>query len=204
MDIDVLFLDADYVKDSTELEKYNIKYAPSIIVLDNGDIRVYDDINVNNVENILLESEASIVDRPNNLSEISYEDLKKKMSLNYDMILYIGREDCRDCEKFHPIIEEYIEKENNVGAYYFSVKAYRDNSIADDASAEDIAFYEDLKKQFDIQWVPCVYHIINGRIISKYEFLSKEYYTIEDENERKIEEKRFIDDFYSWYKLESK
>lgn len=203
LNIDVMYLDADSIKDSSELEKNNIKYAPSIIILDNGDVRVYDDINAENIDDVLLEYEHSIVDRPMGLNEISYDDLMQKMDLNYDMILYIGREDCRDCQKFHPIIEEYLDKENNAGAYYFSVKSFRDKSIGDDAKDEDVKFYEELKKEFDIQWVPSVYHIVNGKIISKYEFLSKQYYEIEDEQERDSAEKEFIDNFYKWYGIES-
>ena len=97
----------------------------------------------------------------------------------------------------------YLDKENNAGAYYFSVKSFRDKSIGDDAKDEDVKFYEELKKEFDIQWVPSVYHIVNGKIISKYEFLSKQYYEIEDEQERDSAEKEFIDNFYKWYGIES-
>ena len=50
----------------------------------------------------------------NSLEEVSYADLTAMMNEPLDFVLYIGRDDCRDCQKFMPILEQYINNESTL------------------------------------------------------------------------------------------
>ena len=130
--------------------------------------------------------------------EISISDFEKIVNSGEKAIVYYGQDCCRDCQKFHPIVEEYVDSENGSGLYYFNIKDFRDRSKAEDAKEADIQFYKDLTDKFDISWVPCVCHIVNGKIESKYEFLSKEYYEIEDETEKEKVVEEYVTQFVLW------
>lgn len=192
------YLDADSI-DGSRMEQYGIRYTPSIIVLKNGSMSIYDDVNNSDVDNIFksIKYDSIIYDRPKNLTEISYEELQGKIGLNTDFILYIGRTDCKDCQKFHPIASDYKDNNENNGIYFFNIKKIRDKSLVDDALEIDINFYNKIKNDFDINWVPSVYHIKNGEIISKFEYLSSEYYELND-LEKESAEINYNNEFYQW------
>lgn len=61
----------------------------------------------------------------------------------------------------------------------------------------DINFYNKIKDDFDINWVPSVYHINNGEIISKFEYLSSEYYGLND-FEKESAEINYNNEFNRW------
>jgi len=73
--------------------------------------------------------------------------------------------------------------------------------MVENADMNDVSFYDGLKDEFNIEWVPSIYHIRNNMIIDKYEFLSEEYYNL-DVAEQKVEEKEFVDEFYNWMERE--
>lgn len=198
MNIKVHYLDAEKIFDEDILVEYGILYTPAIIVINEGEVLVYDDVNVDDIKRIFSSiNYETIKERPASMSEITYNDLIIKMNSNIDFILYIGREDCRDCQKFHPIANDYIGKNSLNGIYYFDIKNYRDKTLIDIPSQKDVNFYDQLKKTFDIKWVPSIYHIRNGTIIDKFEYLSSEYYQL-DENEKKEAEIKYNYEFYVW------
>ena len=196
--IKVKYLDADKINDSSNLKKLGIEMTPTMAVIKNGEVKVYEELDRAKISNILKNLDGTYVDRPSGLAEISYEQVMEKMTSGADFILYIGRPDCRDCQKFHPIVEEYTGTEDASGLYYMNIKEFRDKSRAENASDEDVRFYKELTERFDIKWVPSVYHIVDGTISSKYEFLDKAYYEIEDEKEKEKVVDEYVSNFYAW------
>ena len=200
----IYYLNAENSSCGETLERFGVVYTPSIIIIDDGKVRVYDDFGVNEIRDILLESTITIKDWSNSFSFISYEELMKKMNGNVDFFLCIGREDCRDCRSFNPIIKEYVAEPNGVGIYYFDLKVFRDKAMMKNASSADIEFYNSIKNTFNIEWVPSVYHIRNGEIVSKYEYLDEQYYLIEKAEKKEEIEQGFVNRFYEWIEEEKK
>ena len=42
--------------------------------------------------------------------EINYDDVLKKINQKEDFVLYIGRPDCKDCQEFEPYLKKYLKK----------------------------------------------------------------------------------------------
>ncbi len=198
-DIAVSYIDSDQMS-ADEKEKFmqfEIETTPAIIVVTKGEVYIYR--NLNNKEDIeKAVTQIDIVEeRFDELKEIDYEELDKKTEMNIDFLLYIGREDCRDCQKFYPIVEQYISENPGMGIYYFDIKKYRDLADSDYGKEKDVSFYDELKKRYQIEWVPSVYHIRNGIIVDKYEFLNEEYYELNTE-EQQASEELYIREFEEW------
>jgi len=198
--IKVKYLDADKLSDSSLLKRYAIEMTPTLVIINNGEVKAYEELSKESIERIISNPYGSYLDRPEGLVEISYELVTEKLNSDADFILYIGRTDCRDCQKFHPIVEEFVDSESGSGLYYMNIKDFRDKSKAENAKEEDVQFYKNLMDKFEITWVPCVCHIVNGKIESKYEFLSKDYYEIEDENEKEKVVEDYVSQFILWMK----
>lgn len=120
----VSYIDSDKMK-ADEKEKFvqfEIATTPALIVVTKGKSYIYR--NLDNKEDIKKAiTQINIVEeRFDELREIDYEMLDKKISKNIDFFLYIGREDCRDCQKFHPIVKDYISENSEAGMYYFDIK----------------------------------------------------------------------------------
>lgn len=82
--------------------------------------------------------------------------------------------------------------------YYLDVKEYRDAQSSD---LDEANVYQQIKKIFSLDWVPCLFHVRNGIIISRYQYLDSDYYGIEDENEMVTVKNQFKSKFFSWMKL---
>ena len=54
--------------------------------------------------------------------EINYDDVLKKINQKEDFVLYIGRPDCKDCQEFEPYLKKYLKKNKGVYLYYFNIK----------------------------------------------------------------------------------
>lgn len=138
------------------------------------------------------------------IHEISYDELKKKLSSKDVFILYIGRPDCGDCKEFYPILEEYINNHQGTSVYYLNVKAFRDASRAPEATPEEKDFFENIQKELEYQWTPTLKYIENGKIIDSYSYLDEEYYKIKDKNKKTKEKQSFIDTFITWMDVKFK
>ena len=42
--------------------------------------------------------------------EINYDDVLKKINQKEDFVLYVGRPDCKDCQEFEPYLKKYLKK----------------------------------------------------------------------------------------------
>ncbi len=132
------------------------------------------------------------------IQEIDYQQLTNKIDNKESFIIYIGRPDCLDCVEFTPILETFLSKNQGMYVYYVNIKTYRDNAMKPEASMQEIEFYENLKEQLQYDWTPTLQFISNGAIIDSYEYLSVEYYKIEDENTQIQEKEKYIDNFETW------
>lgn len=201
----ILYIDADSLsaEDEKILIEYSVTQTPTLIVVNDGKPYFYRNIaNINDLENAITNVNI-IEERFEGLVDINYSELEQKLKKGLDFFLYIGRKDCRDCVKFNPILEECLAKQELQGMYYLDISVYRDLAKVENAKKEDIEFYEAIKKRFDITWVPSIYHIRNGMIIAKYEFLDEQYYEMEKELQER-EERYYIEELYNWINIEAK
>lgn len=199
---DIYYLDVDLIASQRELEKYQIQETPTLININHGEVSIYRGtmseeeirkaISENDIENVKLEG----------IIDIDYDSLVEIENQAKDFIIYIGREDCGDCQKFKPILEQYL-LDNSNGVYYLSLKEYREKANKENASKEDVKKYEELKKKYDIDWVPTLIHIRNGIQVSRFEFLDEEYGKLE-ENKKEEYEQECIVNFYEWLNREIK
>lgn len=127
--------------------------------------------------------------------EIEYEELIQNLNSNVRFLLYIGRPDCGDCQAFYPYLEEYIDEHEGTGIYYLNIKAFRDAAKAEDASDEEIEFYENLYTELDFDWTPTIHVVENGKFTVTYQYLDENYYEIEDREEQIQRKQEFLDEF---------
>ncbi len=193
---DIYFLNSDKVKDDF-WKHWNICVVPSIIRIDNGIVSVFDNFSTeDDIAGILNNSEINrLIDRQTSIVEMTYDEFLGKINSNTDFILYIGRSDCRDCNTFYPILEKYV-LENKRGLYYFNIKQVRDQSISESLSNSNA--YSDVVEKLDLQWVPSVFHISSGEVMSKFEYLSKEYYALETEEDMEKMREECFAQFVDW------
>lgn len=201
MNLDIYYLDVDLISSQKELEKYQIQETPTLIVINSGDVWVYrGTMSKNDLQRACSHDIIELISI-DGVKKIEYGELQTFMEEPLDFILYIGRDDCQDCNKFTPILEQYVTDEST-GVLYLNIKEYRQQAISENASDESKEFYEDLKDNFSINWVPLLIHIRNGIQVSRYEFLSKEYYELDDQAQKDSEE-QYILDFYHWMSRET-
>lgn len=198
----IYYLDVDLIVNQRELEKYQIQETPTLININNGKVYIYRGtmnegeirkaISDDDIEKVQLEGINSIID----------DSLEKMKTQPKDFILYIGREDCGDCQKFEPILEEYLS-DNASGVYYLSLKEYREKANRENATEEDVKKYEEIKEKYDIAWVPTLIHIRNGIQVSRFEFLDEGYGELEEKKKKEYEQE-YIIKFYEWIDREIK
>lgn len=193
---DIFFLNADKVNDDFWTH-WNICVVPSIIRIDDGIVSVFDDfLTEDDITNILNNpGSIGLIDRQSSIVEITYDEFSDKINSNTDFILYVGRTDCRDCKMFYPLLEKYV-LESKKGLYYFNIKQIRDQSISENSSNTDA--YSDVTEKLDLQWVPSVFHISLGKVMSKFEYLSNEYYALETEEDKEKMREECFAQFINW------
>lgn len=202
-DVEICYLDSDKLNmvDKEKLMRYKIEFTPTLIVITKGKAYIYRNLdNKKDVENAITHIDI-VEERFDELKDIDYEKLDEKMNENVDYFLYVGRDDCRDCQKFRPILEDYIYENPGAGMYYFDVKKYRELEKEGNVKEEEVLHYNELKKRLRLEWVPSVYHIRNGIVVDKYEFLNEDYYEL-DEDEKKEREDLDIQKFKDWMQTE--
>ncbi|MDT0000228.1 thioredoxin family protein [Listeria cossartiae subsp. cayugensis] len=94
------------------------------------------------------------------LNTISTKDFKQKMADKTTGFVYVGRPTCEDCQAFQPILKKELEKRqpDQKMAYYNTDKASeksRDDMIA-------------LLKEMDIDSVPTMVYLKDGKVVSTY------------------------------------
>lgn len=95
------------------------------------------------------------------LEGISLEDMEELMAdAGDDVVIYIGREDCRDCRKFEEAFTEILEKHSVITPTYFT------NQDKDGENREKLDVF---LSSYDIDSVPCVFFISGGEVVEKWE-----------------------------------
>lgn len=95
------------------------------------------------------------------LEGICLEDLKELMAdARDDVIIYIGREDCRDCKKFEEEFLRILEKHSVITPTYFTDQ---------DREGENREELDKLLELYGIESVPCVFFISGGKIVHRWD-----------------------------------
>lgn len=190
LDIPVYYLDADKSEGSELLSQYGVQLSPALLIVQNGELTRYEAVFTLDLARCVISTVMqTTLERPNEVTDVRYRELEEMLSDDKDFLLYIGSEDCPDCQHFDPILEDYVENHPGAGVFHFDTKQYR-TSVSEEE-------YEAFKDFFDLTWVPSVYHIRNGKIIAEFEYLSSEYYEL-DEDEQKEMEAKYQRKFSSW------
>lgn len=193
---EIYYLDVDLISSQKQLEKYQIQETPTLINITREEIFIYrGTMSEEDTRKALTETNIEKVELAgvSNIDENMLEELENQAK---EFILYIGRDDCGDCQKFNPILEEYLNN-NSEGVYFLDIKEYRKNAVQENAKSEDIEKYEALKEKYSIKWVPTLIHIRNGIQVSKFEFLDAQFGDLkEGQKDEYVEE--YIQKFYNW------
>lgn len=122
----------------------------------------------------------------NKIKSITFDEYKQMINSKETFIVYVGRSDCQDCKLFDEYIEKLIIPEN-IKFVKMDIKKYRDQSKKKNTSANESDIYTNIKKTFNLSWVPTIYKIKGGNIISKFQYLDSEYHSLneEDKTQRK-------------------
>ncbi len=129
---------------------------------------------------------------------IEYEELTQNLNSDVTFMLYIGRPDCGDCQVFYPMLEKYINENQETGLYYLDIKSLRDQANSKDATQEKKEFYENVYKELHFDWTPTLHIISNGKFTKTYQYLDEDYFKMKDREKQKERKQQFIDEFYQF------
>lgn len=95
------------------------------------------------------------------LEGICLEDMKELMAdARDDVIVYIGREDCRDCKKFEEEFLKILEKHSVITPTYFTDQ---------DREGENREELDKFLALYGIESVPCVFFVSGGKVTQKWD-----------------------------------
>lgn len=129
------------------------------------------------------------------ITEVDYQTIQELKDANEPFALLIGRPSCQDCREFFPIVEAYLQDNPGVYIYYFNIQEYHDKASQGELDQKD---YDILKAELDFNWVPTMVLVKGDEIVAKYTYLSKEFYQLDDADERKKEKEVYVQEFYDW------
>lgn len=129
------------------------------------------------------------------IESIQYEKLTQNLNSDVKFMLYIGRDDCRDCEEFYPILKDYMNHHEDAGIYYLNIREFRDKARSENATQEEIDFYENLYDYLDFDWTPTIHIVESGKFIKTYQYLDEDFYEIKDSVKQEKRKQEFIDQF---------
>ncbi|MBC2122569.1 thioredoxin family protein [Listeria marthii] len=94
------------------------------------------------------------------LNTISTKDFKQKMADKTTGFVYVGRPTCEDCQAFQPILKKELEKRQPD-----QKMAYFNTDKASEKSRDDMIA---LLKEMDIDSVPTMVYLKDGKVVSTY------------------------------------
>lgn len=139
-----------------------------------------------------IDSKIELNERLESINQIELVQLQTKLKKD-NFVLYIGRDNCRDCQEFKPILAEYLKMHKGVYIYYLDVKEIK-------KKPKD---YEYLKKELGFNWTPSIIHYKNKKIVDKFQYLDSEYYQLNDIKKKQVK-KEYISKFNKWMKNQFK
>lgn len=140
-------------------------------------------------------------DYDNEIVEKNYDDIIQKINNDDTFLLYIGRSDCQDCNDFYPYMKKHVKMPKNSAIYSLDIKNMRDKASEKTALQKDVDVYNNMKKYFNLKWVPTVKMIKFGQIIDTYEYnnvennIDAENATVYEINSRQ-EFDKFVNKYY--------
>ncbi|MCD7826830.1 MAG: thioredoxin family protein [Clostridiaceae bacterium] len=87
---------------------------------------------------------------------ISLDELQKDINSDNELLIYIGREDCKECKVFESKFEDILEQ------FYTEIPAYYTSKDREGDRREEM--YE-LLENYDIDNVPCVIFVKQSQIL---------------------------------------
>lgn len=88
-------------------------------------------------------------------------------------ILYFGKPSCPNCEMFKPILNEMADEER-VKVYYFNTDYFRENELLDSDEMAEVL------KEFNVERVPSLKALAEGKILEEFDFTKDEGETTEN------------------------
>ncbi len=141
---------------------------------------------------------AVVKDHTTGLTAVDYETLQKKIAENHDFLLYIGREDCVDCQEFAPLLDKILEDHPNWGLYALDVKAFRDAALSPDATAEQKEFFAGIYDDLQYDWTPTLQHRQGSVSLSSITYLNEDFYELEDEEAKEKFRENNLKEIEAW------
>lgn len=90
------------------------------------------------------------------LRGISLDELKKNISADTEVLIYIGREDCKECREFEEKFEKLLKE------YYIEMPTYYTTKDRDGARSKEMY---DLLDKYEIESVPCIIMVKDSMIL---------------------------------------
>ena len=93
------------------------------------------------------------------LRGISLDELEKNINADRDILIYIGREDCKECKEFEEKFEKLLKE------YYVEMPTYYTTKDRDGVRSKEM--YELLEK-YEIESVPCIIMVKDSVILKMW------------------------------------
>ncbi len=90
------------------------------------------------------------------LRGISLDELKKNINADTEVLIYIGREDCKECREFEEKFEKLLKE------YYIEMPTYYTTKDRDGARSKEMY---DLLDKYEIESVPCIIMVKDSMIL---------------------------------------
>ena len=94
------------------------------------------------------------------LRGISLDELKKNINADTEILIYIGREDCKECREFEEKFEKLLKE------YYIEMPTYYTTKDRDGARSKEMY---DLLDKYEIESVPCIIMVKDSMILKLLE-----------------------------------
>ncbi len=124
----------------------------------------------------------------NKILNKNFEEVEKFFENKNSFILYVGRSDCSDCILFEEELDNIPIPEETTFVK-LDIKKYRDLANSDDATPENIAYYNKIKDFFKLSWTPTIYYVEEGKITLEYQYLDENYHSLSESEKSKAKEK---------------
>lgn len=126
----------------------------------------------------------------NQIEVVNHNQITEMIENDRSFILYIGRNDCFDCNEFKPYLEQFLL--DNPGVYLYEL------DIKDMYYDDDDTVLNEFKEMLEFDWTPSLRFVYEGVIIDSYQYLDKAHYALDSKEKRENSQKKFIEEFYNW------
>lgn len=128
------------------------------------------------------------------MQTITLEEIVEKSNNKEEFMVYVGRESCKYCRAFTPVLEKYMQDySQDIPIYYFYTQEYKNGILAEEDGSQEL--WDKAKETIGIQYTPSFIYFGNfGENEDKLEysckyfdsFIGKEYFEANDEEKDKL------------------